>query len=332
MNKIHRWVSGMLTIGLLVSALSGCAALEALKALQKDPDNGTTQTDKDKLPDGSRDPSGSRTPSGGKQPGGGRDPAGGNDPSGLEDQADGEEIIPLEELSLEMLQEEIIQNGCSAGIAFIGYVDSQSTEADLREYVAYSYVGGKRFFLQDADLVMTEGQELYAVVPSTPQGTVAVYASSINDMGEYVDGSTPLYTGDPGEAVIVLCNISEIYSNVLFSVTDGFGAVMFRPGLSGDDGHVVTEPGVYDFSIYVDEADEATIQRAQEKLMQLVGIVRLVAQLYARCLPWAAWTASSLSRSIITLWRTTASSLFAPPRGTCGIRWGRDGLRKPRFL
>ena len=94
------------------------------------------------------------------------------DPSGLEDQADGEEIIPLEELSLEMLQEEIIQNGCSAGIAFIGYVDSQSTEADLREYVAYSYVGGERFFLQDADLVMTEGQELYAVVPPCPEGTV----------------------------------------------------------------------------------------------------------------------------------------------------------------
>ena len=115
----------MLIIGLLVSALSGCAALEALKALQGgDDENGTTQTDKDKLPDGSRDPSGSRPPSGGRLPGGDRDPAGGNDPSGLEDQADGEEIIPLEELSLEMLQEEIIQNGGSAGIAFIGYVDS----------------------------------------------------------------------------------------------------------------------------------------------------------------------------------------------------------------
>ena len=143
--------------------------------------------------------------------------------TGLEDQADGEEIIPLEELSLEMLQEEIIQNGGSAGIAIIGYVDSQSTEAFLREYVAYSYVGGKRFFLQDADIVMTEGQELYAVVPATPEGTVTVYASSISEMGEYVDDSTPLYTGDPGEAVIVLCNISEIYSNVLVSVSDGFG-------------------------------------------------------------------------------------------------------------
>lgn len=280
MNKIHRWVSGMLTIGLLVSALSGCAALEALKALQKDPDNGTTQTDGDgdKLPDGSRDPSSSRTPSGGKQPGGGRDPAGGNDPSGLEDQADGEEIIPLEELSLEMLQEEIIQNGGSAGIAIIGYVDSQSTEAFLREYVAYSYVGGKRFFLQDADIVMTEGQELYAVVPATPEGTVTVYASSISEMGEYVDDSTPLYTGDPGEAVIVLCNISEIYSNVLVSVSDGFSAVAFRPGLSGMDGHVAAEPGVYDFSIYIDEADQATIQRAQEKLMQLADVNTAVQQ------------------------------------------------------
>lgn len=135
MSKIHRWVSGMLTIGLAVSALSGCAALEALKEIRGDPDNDTTQTHKDKLPAGSRDPSGSRAPS--------SDGA----PTGLEDQADGEEIIPLEELSLEMLQEEIIQNGGSAGIAIIGYVDSQSTEAFLREYVAYSYVGGKRFFL-----------------------------------------------------------------------------------------------------------------------------------------------------------------------------------------
>lgn len=198
--------------------------------------------------------------------------------AGLEDQADGEEIIPLEELSLEMLQEEIIQNGGSAGIAIIGYVDSQSTEAFLREYVAYSYVGGKRFFLQDADIVMTEGQELYAVVPATPEGTVTVYASSISEMGEYVDDSTPLYTGDPGEAVIVLCNISEIYSNVLVSVSDGFSAVAFRPGLSGMDGHVAAEPGVYDFSIYVDEADQATIQRAQEKLMQLADVNAAVQQ------------------------------------------------------
>ena len=235
--------------------------MEALKALQKDPDNGTTQTDGDgdKLPDGSRDPSSSRPPSGGRLPGGGRDPAGGKDPTGLEDQA----IIPLEELSLEMLQEEIIQNGGSAGIAIIGYVDSQSTEAFLREYVAYSYVGGKRFFLQDADIVMTEGQELYAVVPATPEGTVTVYASSISEMGEYVDDSTPLYTGDPGEAV---------------SVSDGFSAVAFRPGLSGMDGHVAAEPGVYDFSIYVDEADQATIQRAQEKLMQLADVNAAVQQ------------------------------------------------------
>lgn len=272
MNKIHRWMSGMLTIGLMVSALSGCAALEALKAIQTDPDNGTIQTDKDNLPEGSRNPSGS------KLHGGGRDPSSGGAPTGLEDQADGEEIIPLEELSLEMLQEEIIQNGGSAGIAIIGYVDSQSTEDFLREYVAYSYVGGKRFFLQDADIVMTEGQELYAVVPATPEGTVTVYASDITETGEYVDDSTPLYTGTPGEAVVILCNISEIYSNVLVSVSDGFGTVAFRPSLSGMDGHVAAEPGVYDFSIYVDEADQATIQRAQEKLMQLADVSAAVQQ------------------------------------------------------
>ena len=89
----------------------------------------------------------------------------------------------------------------------------------------------------------------------------------------------------------MLCNISEIYSNVLFSVTDGFGAVTLRPGLSGDDGHVVTEPGVYDFSIYVDEADEATIQRAQEKLMQLEGMSAAVQQGMTLLYGWTDYVA-----------------------------------------
>ena len=44
------------------------------------------------------------------------------------------------------------------------------------------------------------------------------------------------------------------------------------------DGHVAAEPGVYDVSIYVDEAGQATIQRAQEKLMQLADVNAAVQQ------------------------------------------------------
>lgn len=159
--------------------------------------------------------------------------------------------VPAGNPALEALQDEISRSGSTAGLAFIGYVDSQSSEMELRDYIAYSDLGQERPFLQDAALLMTEGQELYAVCPPNPYGTVTVYASGVTEWGEYVDDtSTPLYTGMPGEAVIVQCNLSEIYSNVLISVTDGGGAIEFRPSLSMMDGRIVEMAGVYDFSVY----------------------------------------------------------------------------------
>ena len=80
---------------------------------------------------------------------------------------------------------------------------------------------------------------------------VSVYPSTMSESGEYVDDkSTLLFDGLPGEPVIVLCNLSDIYSNVLVTVSDGGEAIEVRPGLSGEDGRLVKEPGVYDFSTW----------------------------------------------------------------------------------
>lgn len=38
--------------------------------------------------------------------------------------------------------------------------------------------------------------------------------------------------------IVLRCNFSEIYSNVLISVTDGGGAMEFRPSISLKDGHL----------------------------------------------------------------------------------------------
>ena len=160
-------------------------------------------------------------------------------------------IVEPEDPALALLREEISSNGGTAGLAFIGYVDSQSTEEELFRYLSESETGKEYPFLSDAPLVMTEGQELYAIVPPNEAGTITVYPSGITEYGEYADDkSNPLYTGKPGEAVVVMCNLSEIYSNVLVTATDGGGAMGFRPALSMEDGQLAETPGVYDFSVY----------------------------------------------------------------------------------
>lgn len=180
------------------------------------------------------------------------------------------EPIPLEELMLERLRDEIRASGNTVGVAFLGYVDSDSSEVDLRDYMYQSELGSTYYFLPMSWLLMYEGQELYAIVPASETATVTIYAFDVFEDGEYaVDTSAPLSVSEPGEPIVVMCNLSEIYSNVLISVTDGDETLEFHPMLSMEDGHLAETPGVYDFSIYLDMPDEATVQLATERLMQM---------------------------------------------------------------
>lgn len=82
------------------------------------------------------------------------------------------------------------------------------------------------------------------------------------------DKNTPLFEGLPGEPLLLQCNLSEHYSNVLITADDGFGAVDYRPGISMKDGRLAKEAGVYDFSIYEAALEEDTVQSAMDLLMQ----------------------------------------------------------------
>lgn len=183
------------------------------------------------------------------------------------------EPIPYEELSLELLQDEIMQSGNKVGLAFLGYVDSQSSEVDLRDYLMYSDAGLAYPFLPMSWLLMVEGQELYVIVPPDEMTSITVYASGVNEWGEYVDDtSMPLGENWPGEPLLLQCNLSEIYSNVLIVVNDGSETIAFRPSLSMEDGHLVEIPGVYDFSIYPNVPDESDVSSAMDRLVQLEEI------------------------------------------------------------
>ena len=174
-----------------------------------------------------------------------------------------------EDPALTALQQKINYNGKGAGVAFIGYVDSESSEVDLRTYYASSETGKAYPDLADAPLYMAEGQELYAIIPPNDKGTIIVYPSTMTDDGEYAeDKSNPLCIGKPGEVLLLRCNLSETYSNVLITVTDGGGALDFRPSLSMENGHLQEIAGVYDFSIYEETPDERSVQIATEILLE----------------------------------------------------------------
>ena len=138
-----------------------------------------------------------------------------------------------EDAALTGLQQKINYHSRGAGVAFIGYVDSQSTEAELRRYITDRKVGKSYPFILNAPMFLIEGQEFYAIVPPCTKSRITVYASGITEGGQYTDDrSHPLYEGNPGEALLLRCNISEIYSNVLISADDDGGAVLFRPSVS----------------------------------------------------------------------------------------------------
>ena len=174
-----------------------------------------------------------------------------------------------EDGDLAALQQKINYYSKGAGVAFIGYVDSESSEVDLRAYYASSETGKAYPDLVHAPLYMAEGQELYAIIPPNDKGTIIVYPSVITEDSEYVDDRiNPLHVGEPGEPLLLRCNLSEIYANVLIAVTDGGGALDFRLSLSMENGHLQEIAGVYDFSIYEETPDERSVQIATELLLE----------------------------------------------------------------
>lgn len=174
-----------------------------------------------------------------------------------------------EDDALTALQQNINYHSAGAGVAFIGYVDSESSEIDLRAYYESSETGKNYPGLAYAPLYMTEGQELYAIVPPCDKGKITVYASGVTEDGQYTEDRTqPLYEGKNGVSLLLRCNLSEIYSNVLITVTDGGGTIDFRPSLTMENGHLQDTAGVYDFSIYEEIPDERSVQIATEILLE----------------------------------------------------------------
>lgn len=166
--------------------------------------------------------------------------------------------------ALDRLQGSIAENNCMLGVGFFGYVNSETDESAVCEFAANSALTKAYPFLADCTPILTEGAELYALVPANSNTAVTIYPAEISEDGSYIDRKdVPIYTGKPGEAVVLRCNLSEIHANVLIAVTDGKNTLEFHPTISLENGRMVQENGCYDFSVY----EKNPIETARERLL-----------------------------------------------------------------
>lgn len=172
--------------------------------------------------------------------------------------------------SLSQLRNTVEAEDCKVGVAFIGYLNEHLTKGEILDFVKESACGKKYDFLCETsaqNIVDAYGYELFAIVPKSEKGTVTIYEAEITEDGEYRDlRDRVLYKGKPGEPVILKCNISEVYSNVLVVSVENNEITEFRPILSMRDGRFASAQGCYDFSVYDNKYDAEL--NARERLCQ----------------------------------------------------------------
>lgn len=156
------------------------------------------------------------------------------------------------EENLAILQDIIRENECQAGMAFLGYTYENADTSEILEYARQEELAAAYPFLQDGTVVDAGGYEIYAIVPGL-DCKISIYPTQVTEEGEYLeDLNNPWYIGQENEVIILRCNMSEIFSNVMVSVQKQNMSVQYHPMVSLKDGHLAAEAYCYDFSIYYD--------------------------------------------------------------------------------
>ena len=171
------------------------------------------------------------------------------DASETADMQSTESMTETEVTAWDELQGKMHENDCYIAMAFLGYISYEADEVKIRQYASQEACV-QYDFPEKADLVDCGGEEVYAIVPCAGM-SVSVYRVEMSEMGEYDDKlETSLYEGKKGEPILLRCNVSEIFPDVLLIVSDGRTMHLFRPMISLRDGHLAAEEGCYDFSVY----------------------------------------------------------------------------------
>ncbi len=158
------------------------------------------------------------------------------------------------------------------GAAFLGYIDTDE-ENGLKGFVEKNACCTKYPFLLNAHTVDFDGNEVFAFVPKSSGYSISITKAKLNENGDYENLSGDvLYEGSKGEAVILKCNESDIYSNVTVTVK-GEGGFSFQPSVSLKDGKL-SKGDYHDFSCY--ETASQNIKIATELLLENPEVIKYV--------------------------------------------------------
>lgn len=153
--------------------------------------------------------------------------------------------------ALSALRQEAAAADCSCAVAYLNFAFDAADFPEIPDALAQACP-----FLADAVCVDALGEDVYAIVPADPDAQLSVYRCELNEAGEMIAEDRSICDTSDGEALLLRCNISDIYRNTLVRVTDGSGQVFsFSPFLSLENGRLGT-PDVYDFTDYPAEMPE----------------------------------------------------------------------------
>lgn len=133
------------------------------------------------------------------------------------------------------------EEAVATGIIFLGYYE---TYDDYCENIKSSaYISEYPFLgeITEEEFVVTgKGTETYAVIPGSATASVCVNELIYDDVLSSSQKGNTLYQAQNTKPIIVKCNFSDLFADVIITITDQSGAVTaFSPQISLKDGRVV---------------------------------------------------------------------------------------------
>jgi len=184
----------------------------------------------------------------GMEQGDGSFPQGGKIPGKL----DGKQQDGTADPVLDALQAEIADSDALFGVAYLGYAELPSWE-DVCVYVEANGFSDEFPFLLDImenHAVLQEGGEVYAVVPASKEVSLTISEFLMGEDAYIPNRGEDLLTVTDGKPLLLRGNISEIVPNLLITAEKGSKSLEYNPCISGMDGSLVVDEGIYDFTPY----------------------------------------------------------------------------------
>lgn len=150
--------------------------------------------------------------------------------------------------SLLAMQSQMKEENKQLAAAFLGYSLGEGT-VDIKAIYNKAYP-----FLETAweeRYEAYDGDEFYALVPQSKEWKLAVYELTYNDDCMTGEEGKCLYEAEDGNAIILRCNMSDLYANVRVKVSKGEEIFTWEPRVSLQDKAVLIGASwIHDFSLY----------------------------------------------------------------------------------